>query len=796
MLNHYLKSAFRNLLRQKRFSFINILGLSIGLAVGLLVFVFVSHERSYEKSFADYEQIHRLTAMFTMEEEEEWLALTPYPLAPTLAAELPEVLAATRINDAWSETLFKSKNESFYIDDYAYVDTGFFKVFNYEFVSGDPQNALSQPNNVVLSEAMAARFFGKENPMGKFVNFNNGRDLQVAGVFKQADQPSHIDQDIFIPWRERKSGEDQWNNMLNYYSYVKLHAKTDIPDFEKKMNTLVQDRINQLLIADGVALDSEDAAASTAIKYKTQPVKDIHLHSHLDGEMGPNSHSFYLYIYMLVALAMLLIAIINFTNLSTARSANRAKEVGVRKVVGASRWESSVQFLIESILQTSIALILGFLLAEFMLPYFNQIMGLDLTLLQSTPVKLIGFGVVLAIGVGLIAGIYPAVFLSGFSPIKVLTGDFSKSKESAPMRKGLVIAQFSICATLILFLVIVSQQLNYMTGKSLGFNPDQIMVIATQDQRIPMDRMRSQLATIPGVQQISFANNLPGEDMGGNQYQIGEKSGIADFNRADENFLNTLDIKLTAGKFFTPADLTDSIEKIVVNQAFVDYYNIKENPIGQRESTNNRTIIGVVENFHWKGFNESIKPFVIQELNDPYLPKIALQIHSENMAQTVNAIQQKWSAIDPKFPIRYSFLDEDFGALFKSYQNFGKALSMITLLILFTAALGLFGLAAFMTEQRNKEIGIRKVLGATVAQMMILITKDFMKLVLIAAIVALPFGYFIAKKWLNGFAYQTDISPFPFVLTIAIILIISLLTVSWQAFRAANLNPVNAIKDE
>jgi len=322
------------------------------------------------------------------------------------------------------------------------------------------------------------------------------------------------------------------------------------------------------------------------------------------------------------------------------------------------------------------------------------------------------------------------------------------------------------------------------------------MVIATQDRDIPLDRIKRQLSGIPGIKNISFANHLPGESMGGNGYQIGEKSGIADFNRVDENFINTLDIKLTAGTFFTSADLKDSTAKIVVNQAFVDYYNIKEDPIGQRESSNNRTIIGVVENFHWKGFNESIKPFVMQELNDPYLPKIALQIHSENMAQTVNEVQNKWATIDPKFPIRYSFLDEDFGALFKSYQNFGKALSLITLLILFTAALGLFGLAAFMTEQRNKEIGIRKVLGATVTQMMILITKDFMKLVFIAAVIALPFGYFIAKKWLTGFAYQTNISALPFVLTIAIILIISLLTVSWQAFRAANLNPVNAIKDE
>ena len=383
MLTHYLKSAVRNLLRQKRFSFINIFGLALGMTICLLVYIFVHHETSFEKSFKDYQDIHRLTALFTDDADEERMAITPYPLAPAVAAEVPEVIAATRLDAAWKETPFKYNNVSSYLDNFAFVDTSFFRVFSYEFTAGNANEVLTTPNEIVLSEKMATQFFGDLNPIGQLINFDNNRDLKVTGIFKKPVNKSHIDFDMFIPWRNRTSGENQWDNMLNYYSYVKLHSGTDVKDFEKKMNQAANSRFN-------TSLGEEEPLT---ILFASQPIKDIHLYSHLDGEIGANSYSFYMLIYLLVGFAILFIAIVNFTNLSTARSANRAKEVGVRKVVGASRWESSVQFLIESVLQSIVALLLAFLLAEFMLPYFNKLLGLDLTILNSNSFLIIIFGI-------------------------------------------------------------------------------------------------------------------------------------------------------------------------------------------------------------------------------------------------------------------------------------------------------------------------------------------------------------------------------------------------------------------
>ncbi|MEM9823863.1 MAG: FtsX-like permease family protein, partial [Bacteroidota bacterium] len=386
-----------------------------------------------------------------------------------------------------------------------------------------------------------------------------------------------------------------------------------------------------------------------------------------------------------------------------------------------------------------------------------------------------------------------------FQPIKVLKGDFSKSKESAPLRKGLVVFQFMVCAALILFLFIVSNQVTYMANKELGFQAEQILVIPmqTEDLKNNFVAAKNELQSLPGIEGISLANNLPGQMMGGNSYQIRDKQQVLDFNRVDEDFLDVLDIPLLQGRFFTKQDQLDSAASYVVNESFLKFFGIEEDPIGQQVigGNGNGPIIGVVKDFHWQGFEQAIEPFVMQEFR-AYLPQVIMRLKSENIQETIQQIKTKWAVFEPKHPMRYSFLDEDFGALYKSHENFSKALNLITLLIIFTAAMGLFGLAAFIAEQRSKEIGIRKVLGASISQIMYMMIKDFVKLVIVAGFIAMPLGYWIAQQWLVDFAYRTTIGLTPFAGSLFIILFIAVLTVSYQALRASTANPVQAIKSE
>lgn len=803
MFKNYIRIAFRNIFKQKLYSAINILGLAIGMAICILVYLYVQEELSYDRWQTDADDVYRVTGLFIDAGMEEELAVTPYPIAQTVREELPEVLAATKLNDAWDERLFQYQGQHFYTKSYAYVDSAFFEVFPYPFLSGNPQTVLQKPNNVILSKKMAARVFGEANPIGQSIRFNNQRDYIVAAVLDETDHPSHFYYDIYFPWRnqDRAIEDNEWVSMFNYYTYVKLIPGTSKQQFEDKMNQLIQGKLKSILAKNGVSdMESEEARSyHSGVRFGIQKLTDIHLYSHLDGEINANGQIRYLYIYALVAFIMLLIACINFMNIATARSANRAKEVGVRKVVGASRWHTSAQFLIESMVQSFIALILAFILAEFFLPTFNSLMGTSLSIFNNQVAWLVLTVVSFAFLTGLLAGSYPALFLSGFQPIKVLKGDFSKSKESAPLRKGLVVFQFMVCSSLILFLFIVSNQVKYMANKELGFHPEQVLVIPMQTEALKDNfaAARNELQALPGVEKISLANRLPGQQMGGNSYQVGEIQHILDFNRVDEHYLDVLDIPLVAGRFFTREDQIDSSSAYVVNEAFVKVYGIEKDPIGQQivGGNGNGPIIGVVKDFHWQGFEQAIEPFVIQEFQ-AYLPKVILRLDSDNIQQTIQQVQQKWAVFEPKHPMRYSFLDEDFGGLYKSYENFSKALNFIAMLIIITAVMGLFGLAAFIAEQRSKEIGIRKVLGASIPQIMYMMVKDFVRLVLIAGLIAMPLGYWIAQEWLVEFAYRTPIGAGPFVGSLIIILLIAIITVSYQALRASTANPVQAIKSE
>ena len=797
MLKNYFKTAIRSLFKNKLYSSINILGLALGMAICILVFLFIRHEMSYDTCYDHSENIHRIIGAFSSDGETEWLAVTPYPVASIAREELPQVEASTIIRKAWSETLFQANGKTFYSDQYARVDTSFFEVFSFSFLAGNPATVMQDPSNIVISKKMATRLFGQQEAMGQTIKFNSSKEYQVAGIFESPETSTHFDFNIYLPWHKKTVANHEWTSMFNYYTYAKLKPNSNITAFNQNLNIIFKKRLASIFGNENQ--DSEMSKHYNGISLSSQPIEDIHLTSHLDGEITLNSFISYLYIYGLVAFIMLMIAAINFMNMSTARSANRAKEVGVRKVVGASRWNTSLQFLIESMMQTFIALALGFIIAEFMLPSFNHMMDLDLRIFEAGVTQIIFTAILFAILTGLLAGSYPAFFLSGFQPIKVLKGDFSKSRESAPLRKGLVIFQFMICSALIFFLLIVINQIDFMTQKELGFHPEQVLVVPIQTREITEnpDALKARLASIPNVESISIVNSLPCQEMGGNAYTLNGKEDILDFNLVDENFLDVLEIPLVKGRFFSKTDLKDTFQNYVVNEAFVQNFDIKNDPIGQivRGSNGDGAIIGVVKDFHWKGLNEKIDPFVMQELQAWSL-QAAIRIKSTDVSETIQKIKKEWHNFEPKHPMRYTFLDEDFGALFTSYENFGKALSYITLLIIFTAILGLFGLATYMGEQRIKEIGIRKVLGASIPQIMFLMVKDFVRLVLIAGLIALPLGYWISQQWLQDFAYQLPLGVKPFFLSLVLILFVSILTVSIQAFRASSANPIQAIKCE
>jgi len=786
---------------------INIFGLALGMAVCLLAYLYIQDELSYDKWYTDSDRIYRLTGKFIDDGNAEEIAVTPWPLGAALANNLPEVEASTLISDGWRDILFSIGQKEIYVSSYARADSSFFDVFGQKLLVGDPQTAFSKPENVVLSKKLAEQFFGEaENAFGKTIGITGSsekKDYIVSAVLNEPKGASHFEFDAYLPHWKNSYELSEWTSMFNYYTYLKMNPNVNLEEFIEKGGKVISKEMATAYGSNGNStLNPETAMQDVGIGFGMQKVTDIHLNSKLDGEIRTNGDSRYIYVYALIALVIMLIAIINFMNIATARSAKRAKEVGVRKVIGASRWHSTWQFLTESIVQSMIALVFAIILAELMLPMFNGVLEKELVVFGDKFPILISAAVLFSIGIGILAGTYPAFFMSGFQPIRVLKGDFSRSGESVGLRKGLVVIQFTACAALLLFLFTVVRQINFMHNKELGFSAEQVLVVPIQTSKMKKEfkPLKTKLLQNPNVLNISQTLRVPGQQMGGNNYvsQTGIK-GIMDFNRVDAEYLDVLDIELKEGRNFRETDFGDTLNQYLVNETFVKYYQLGENPIGQNlywdDGGVSGTIVGVFEDFHWKGFTEDIQPHVLQEKTD-WTGIAAIKVRSENVQSTIQAIRKDWEQFEPGRPMQYSFLDEDFAQLYKEYSNFGKSLSYLTILIIFTAILGLFGLASFMAEQRTKEIGIRKVLGASVQQILVLLIKDFAKLVLIAGIIAIPIGFLLSDNWLADFAYRISTEIWIFPVAILAVLTIAIMTVGFQAYRASKGNPVEAISYE
>ncbi len=812
MFKNYFKIALRNLKRNKAFSFINIFGLAIGLATCTLIMLYIFSETGYDTQNKDADRIFRIATTagpLGGVKEKPWAA-TSAPIAWGLKEDMPEVQQATRLLKfpGVDKMLLKYEHgkdlKQFYETNGYYVDSTFFQIFTYSFKYGSALNSLSQPNSIVISDEVAQKMFGHENPLGKsikvglyFGNFN----YTVTGVFNAASVKSHIPAHFFLSMRNGDLGtwvdqQTNWATNNIFYTYVKLKPGANPKAFENKLQSFIDNRGGTDMKALGISK-----------QLFIQPLQDIYLHSDLDNEIAPNGNITYLYILGSIALFVLLIACINFMNLSTARSGKRAKEVGIRKVMGAEKRSLVYQFIGESVMMSILALALALFIAYALLPFFNTLTQKNLQLFDKPGLWLWITG--LAVCSGIISGFYPAFYLSSFKPISVLKGKLLNNFSALAIRKGLVVFQFAISICLILGAIIIMKQLNYLDNKQLGFNKDQQIILPLRDQNAMRnyDAFRNELLKNPAVKNVTSGSTYPGipniEDM--LFYAEGKTiNDVVDIHLATvgNDYLKTLGFTILAGRGFSKEFTADS-NSIVLNEAALKELGYKvSNAVGKNiyfdfKGTHNTVhIVGVVKDFNFESLYNSIRPFgFTTSMGNKYSYAIA-NVATKNYADLLKDIKYSWSKINPDAPFVYSFLDNDFQKNYEKDQRVAGIVSYFTFIGILIACLGLFGLSAFSAEQRTREIGIRKVLGASVTNVASLLSKDFIKLVIIALVIASPLAWFGMNKWLQGFAYRIPISWWMFVLAGMVAILIALLTVSFQAIKAAVANPVKSLRTE
>ncbi|MCW3117857.1 MAG: transporter, permease protein [Chitinophagaceae bacterium] len=809
MINNYFKIAFRNLTRNKAFSFINIFGLAVGLATCMLIMLYIFDESSFDKHHKDGDRVFRVASITG--KGETWAA-GPGPLAWGLKNNLPEVEQAARLLTFPEIATMLMKYEQpveskqFFESNGYYVDSTFFQLFTYDFIYGNPATALDQPNSTVISSELAGKFFGKENPVGKailittpFGEFN----YTVKGVFNKDKNKSHVPANFFLTMHNNDmwnwvQTQTKWTTNNIFFTYVKLKNGVPAQAFEKKL---------KLFFDKQAGADMKIAGFSKTLFI--QPVKDIYLHSAIGNEIDANGNITYLYILGSIAAFILMIACINFMNLSTARSEKRAKEVGVRKVMGARKSLLIGQFLGESFIMCLIALLLALTLTWILLPVFNNLTQKNMHPLDEP--SLVGWIIGLTLITGLLSGLYPAFYLSAFKPVSVLKGKILNSFSATAIRKGLVVFQFTISIGLVLGALVIWQQLNLLKNQQLGFNKEQKIVLpmgqSYKNSKADYTPLKNELLKNPGVKAVTSGSTYPGiPDLNDLLfYPEGKTPGdIVDIRLSgiENDYIETLGIKLVSGRTFSKEFTTDSAS-IILNETAVR--ELGYNPvqaIGKKiqydlGGIHALQIVGVVKDFNFESLHNKIKPcgFTTGLFTNKYGYVIA-SLKTSDYSRLLSEIEKAWVTLYPATPFVYSFIDQDFQHNYEKEQRTSTIIIYFTFMAIVIACLGLFGLAAFSTEQRTKEIGIRKVLGASVMNVTALLSKDFIKLIIIAIVIASPLAWFFMNKWLQDFAYRITITWWMFAVAGLLAVLIALITVSFQAVKAAVRNPVTALRSE
>ncbi len=786
---NYIKMALRKIKRQKGFSFINIAGLAVGMTACILILIWVQDELSYDKFHKNRNQIFRINVVDTSGGATFHQAGSPAPLGQAMVTEVPEVENFVRVQAGWPRWNLHHGQKRFLEEYLAAVDPTFFEIFRFPFIKGDPKTALDDRYSIVLVEDLAKKIFGDEDPMGKIVQLNN-TDMTVTGVINNLPRNSHLHFTYAFPavnmtkWRESKL--DEWS-YDQFATYVVLRKDANIASVNKKMMTIVKQHLPQV---QG--------------KVYLQPLRKIHLHSTgINTWMlaYPNKGNVaYVYIFSLTAFCILLLACINFMNLSTARHSTRAKEVGMRKVVGARRSDLIKQFLGESTLLTFLALAISILLVELILPMFSKLAGKELSLFQSGNWQILAGLFIIALATSLISGSYPALFLSSFQPVKVIknVGQLGTSRGGA-LRKVLVVLQFTFTIGLLICTAVIYLQLHFMQNRDLGYNTENIIYFAGyNDYETNYEAAKSELLQHPDILSVCRGFPPPAGEWGTTEVDWEGRDPSREVKIArgpcSYDYLKVFNLKIVEGRFFSSEYANDD-QNWVLNETAIKAMGM-EDPVGKWFSLRDQkgTIIGILKDFHGSSLHNPIAPVAMQPGRGFH---VFVKYRPGNTGALMTFLKTKWDKfVGTHIPFRYEFIDENIKNWYKTEQRIGNIFRYFTVLTVFIACLGLFGLASFMAERRTKEIGIRKVLGAGVSGIVLLLTKEFAKWVMVANVVAWPLAYFVSKRWLQGFAYRIDLGWEVFVLSAVVALLIALGTVSYQAVKAALANPVKALRYE
>ncbi|QQS35417.1 MAG: ABC transporter permease [Ignavibacteriales bacterium] len=801
MFKNYLKIAFRNLLKNKIHSAINIAGLIIGITCVVLIFLFVSDELSYDRFHSKKDRIYRVIEKIDTEGQGEESSSNPFPVGPTLYNDYPHLIEAyVRFFNFQAPSLTLQVGDKKINEKKIYfADSTLFKVFDFPLAQGNPSTALASPNSIILTKELARKYFGDSDPLNQTMLFEGQFSLKVTGVFDELPSQSHFNFECLISFTTVYNiyGQGINNNWVwnPNWTYVLLKENIDPKELEAQFPEFIQKYY--------------PAFIKPQITHYLQPLTDIHLKSDLDYEMQPNGDEADIYIFGIIGFLILFIACINFMNLATAKSVNRAREVGMRKVLGANRIQLIKQFLGESVLMSLIAVCVSILFIEILLPLFNSLSGKDLSAaFWSEPMIVAGL-IIFGVIVGLIAGIYPAFFLSSAEPATVLKGTKKLGMKSEFFRKGLVIIQFTISLGLIISTMIIYDQLNFLRNADLGFDKSQVIVMPTRPPIIPKaESFKEEVLRNHNIRNFTVMNEIIGEHHNTHEFNYeGMEAGKWIYFPAlmvDEKFVETFDIKIIAGRNFSKEIITDDSLGLLINESMVRHlgWGSPDEAIGKQFYTplGQERVIGVFRDFNFVSLVEPIGPFVLDMPAKPFIgffkKFFAVKVSTNEINSTLSYLEKTWSSYFPEYPFEYSFLNDNLDYLYKSQDNLGSLIGYFSLLAIIIACLGLFALASFTAEKRTKEIGIRKVLGASVTGIVGLLSKEFLILVILANLIAWPVTYFVMNNWLESFAYRTSIDVFTFITAGLIATLIALLTVSYQSIKSALANPVESLRSE